>query len=149
MQGLEFNRPLTPLPPDDEPPPLPSAPPPPPNWNTFPGSQEAFAPSDVVQYLDEDIDFDAQHEDLALSKQAPSCRSDNDFSQTREQEWLSVKSSNLSKLDPEERSVTSESSESDKHEVLMKRIHFFGLKPEDSEEYRKLTEGCYLKKKCN
>lgn len=144
MQGLEFPRPLTPLPLDDEPPPLPSVPPPPPNWNTFPGPPEAFSPSDVVQYLDEDVDSYAQHQDLALSKQAPSSGSNNDFSQTRGQEWSPVEPSNLSELDPEERSVTSESSESDKHEILMKRIHFFGLKPEESEEYRKLTEGCYF-----
>lgn len=141
--GPDLPRPSSALPSEDEPPPLPSAPPPAPKWNTFPGSNTAYAPAEVVQYLDDDDAFDDQQEPTFSTKE-PSNKSENKFDQSRKQELLPSRTGDLHRQDPEQRSVTSESLDSERHEMLMKRIHFFGIKPEDSEEYRRLMKGCYI-----
>lgn len=141
--GSDLPRPSSALPSEDEPPPLPSAPPPAPKWNTFPGSNTAYAPAEVVQYLDDDDALDDQQEPTFLT-QEPSNKSENKFDQSRKKELLPSRTVDLHKQNPEQRSVASESLDSERHEMLMKRIHFFGIKPEDSEEYRRLMKGCYI-----
>lgn len=134
MLELEKDRPVTPVPPEDEPPPLPTAPPPVPNWNTFPGSQDAFCPSGDIQYFD---DADPSHENLqqeekvTLSKAVPltATQEDDVYQRTGSERSTAEVEAPVQRAEPE------------KFDMLMKRIHFFGLKPEDSEEYRKAVEG--------
>lgn len=134
MLELEKDRPATPVPPpEDEPPPLPAAPPPVPNWNTFPGSQAAFCPAGDIQYFDdaEPSQENLRQEEVTSSKPVPLMAAEKD----------GVHQRTISETSAEKVEVPVQRSDAEKFDMLMKRIHFFGLKPEESEEYQKAMEG--------